>query len=189
MARHVRANATEDVDLFDTTTTGSISLGAGLTGDGLINIGNASAGAITIRGSNYTGYSDWTPDLKFGGGSVTHTTQFGKYQRRGRIVYYYFKIGYSDLDSNTGVATITGLPITSVSDTDVTSSCFIYNSTAFKLNQTANAKVYGFVDYSSTTIELKNQVEGSTAGSVAALDDTVMGTSGSIYGQGWYWAT
>ncbi len=55
---------------------------------------------------------NWTPTLRFGGGStdMTYTTQQGRYTKVGRTVTIRFEITLSNKGSSTGEADITGLP-------------------------------------------------------------------------------
>jgi hypothetical protein len=57
----------------------------------------------------------WTPQLKFGGNSVsmTYSVQSGSYTKIGRLVYATCRITLSNKGTSTGSASITGLPFTS----------------------------------------------------------------------------
>lgn len=54
----------------------------------------------------------WTPTLEFGGGStgITYSIQVGTYQLVGNLLYTQFRILLTSKGSDTGIATISGLP-------------------------------------------------------------------------------
>ena len=96
------------------TLTGNATASGTLTSTGLIT---ASAGvAIGGTGSENTldDYEEgnWTPVLKFGGGTtgITYNTQIGRYTKVGRQVFINATVFLSSKGSSTGVAQITGLP-------------------------------------------------------------------------------
>lgn len=78
--------------------------------------------SITFDGTNNLGnYSTttWTPDLQFGGAKtgITYSTQTGTYYRIGNVIYYRCIIVLTSKGSDTGAATIEGLPVTVASTT------------------------------------------------------------------------
>jgi hypothetical protein len=88
--------------------------------DGNLVIGTSGKG-IDFSATPGTGTSElladyeegnWTPTLRFGGGStdMTYTTQQGRYTKVGRTVTIRFEITLSNKGSSTGEADITGLP-------------------------------------------------------------------------------
>ena len=77
-----------------------------------------TTGGLAIGGTGAVNTLDdyeegnWTPVLKFGGGTtgITYNTQIGRYTKVGRQVFINATIYLSSKGSSTGVAQITGLP-------------------------------------------------------------------------------
>lgn len=68
----------------------------------------------------YTPSTAFTPVLVFGAGTnhdEVYTVQTGSYMRMGGIVFFTCKITVSSIGTDTGVATVTGLPIAAASET------------------------------------------------------------------------
>ena len=98
---------------------------------------NASHYVNIVPGTNVTANRTWTitlpdadttftyatgtftPGISFGGGTtgITYASQNGKYTRIGDIVFFAISISLSNKGSSTGIARITGLPITSAATT------------------------------------------------------------------------
>ena len=96
------------------TIAGNLTVSGTSTNTGLIT---ASAGvAVGGTGSENTlddyEEGDWTPVLKFGGGTtgITYNAQIGRYTKVGRQVFINATVFLSSKGSSTGVAQITGLP-------------------------------------------------------------------------------
>jgi hypothetical protein len=71
----------------------------------------------------------WTPVLKFGGETtgIEYSTQEGHYTRIGNIVYIGFRVSLTSKGSETGAATITGLPFTPATLSEYSSACGFAN--------------------------------------------------------------
>lgn len=67
----------------------------------------------------------FTPVLEFGGASVgiTYSTQFGRYQRIGNMLFYSISFDLTSKGSSVGAAVITGLPVASSALNYGTSNC------------------------------------------------------------------
>ena len=190
MARHMRANPTEHVDLFDTTTTGTISLGAGLTSGG-IQIGNVNSGHIEIRGANYNewaGSGSWSPLMKSGGdhNNVVQTVGEGRYAREDSIVFISATVSYSSLILGGAGVTIHNLPFDADPDPDTTHYLHPCNTDCIKLNRTTNTQVYCNVEPDTDYFRIQYQVEGTTSGSSAKVPPANFDSSGTIVVSGWY---
>lgn len=78
-------------------------------------LGVAAATSLTFGGSalsSYVGATNWTPTLVLGGGSVTYTTQFGRYVRIGDFAFCYGRIVVNVATTPSGQLSIGGLPFT-----------------------------------------------------------------------------
>lgn len=87
MSRTFRARPADDVELFDTTTTGDLSLAKISTGD--VFIGNSGGGEVTIRGSSYTGVTPYTIRMEDASGNEP------VYAAGGQKGYYTRNQGYT----------------------------------------------------------------------------------------------
>jgi hypothetical protein len=79
-------------------------------------------------GSNLLNYYEtgtWTPVLRFGGETtgIEYSTQQGNYTRIGNIVFIGFIVSLQSKGSETGAATITGLPFTPSTLSEYSSAC------------------------------------------------------------------
>ncbi len=101
--------------------TGTVNF-VGSTSPTLITpiLGAATATSINFGGSalsNYVSETSWTPVFTFatpGDLSVSYATQFGTYTRIGSLVFYSFVVSCTPtFTTASGLAQITGLPITS----------------------------------------------------------------------------
>ena len=94
--------------------TGNSTVGGTLGVTGLItaSAGMAVGGTGAVNTLDDYEEGNWTPVLKFGGGTtgITYNTQIGRYTKIGRLVQVNITIYLSSKGSSTGVATITGLP-------------------------------------------------------------------------------
>ena len=186
MARHMRANATEDVDILDTTTTGTIGLGEGLT-SGDINIGNSSGGDVTISGLNYINYHVWTPDFRVNDVSVPNQVNVAYYQVDDGICQFYAKISYSGYTSpGTGEVEGHDIPWPSVTNGHYTGTFAIHEATCLKHTQTDNFAIHCTIGPNKEFIKLRVQREGSTYGATGAVLADSLETSGSLTIMGEY---
>jgi hypothetical protein len=96
------------------TTTGNAGLGTVLKKEGITFPATQVASADANTLDDYE-EGTWTPQLKFGGNSVsmTYSVQAGSYTKIGRLVYATCRITLSNKGSSTGSAQIVGLPFTS----------------------------------------------------------------------------
>ena len=94
--------------------TGNSTVGGTLGVTGLItaSAGMAVGGTGAVNTLDDYEEGNWTPVLKFGGGTtgITYNTQIGRYTKIGRQVFINATIYLSSKGSSTGVAQITGLP-------------------------------------------------------------------------------
>ncbi len=107
------------VDAITCTNAASISglltaaAGVSVTAGGILFPDTADDQADANNLDDYE-EGNWTPvvALATGGGTVTYSTQVGRYTKIGRVVYINLQIVMSSLDGNSGAVTITGLPFT-----------------------------------------------------------------------------
>lgn len=73
-----------------------------------------TTGVDTWAEDQYVPNSTFTPTLEFGGGStgITYSSQEGQYQRIGNMVFIRIQLVLTSKGTDTGSATITGLPYT-----------------------------------------------------------------------------
>ena len=106
-ASRLRAELNGDVNVL----TGNLVIGTAGKG---IDFSATTEGSGTMTSELLADYEEgnWTPTLRFGGGStdMTYTTQQGRYTKVGRTVTIRFEITLSNKGSSTGEADITGLP-------------------------------------------------------------------------------
>lgn len=107
---------------------------------------NASANANTL--DDYT-EGTFVPVLAFGGASVgiTYGTQLGKYTKIGNVVHYVIAITLTAVGSSTGVASISGLPVTAATGADYACSMLVSS-----MNAAVTTTVQAQVGNNSTTI-------------------------------------
>lgn len=107
----------------------------------------------------------FTPAMTFGGSAsgITYDTQFGRYTKIGREVFFYIFLDLSNNGSGTGAAVVTGLPFTSA--LGVGGGCTMMNWSNF--SGVVGTPV-GLVDVNATTISLNM----SGAAASAAMTDT-----------------
>ena len=161
----------------------------GTEADNVINLGDSGArwknfylgGSIYLGGTSSANalddYEEGTFDfgVYFGGGStgVTYNARQGKYTKIGNMVTVTGQITLSSKGTDTGIATITGLPFTIASGADAYSGVSIgfINNISFADQMVA----YGIV--TSTNIQLS---ETTNAGTHSLLDDTNFANNSSI---------
>lgn len=156
-----------------------------------LGTGTGTLAASTLTGSStYTGMisfdggansldyyesSTWTPGLEFGGGTtgITYTTQAGTYTRIGKLVHAQCNILLSSKGSDTGAATITGLPFTS-------SGVSVGTATWGSLDlDVAGGYYYVSANLASAAQVLTLQENGDNV-AIAALTDADFGNTSSI---------
>ncbi len=114
--------------------------------------------------STYTAPTAWTPVLAFGGLStgITYTSQSGSYMQIGGLKYLYILIVLSSKGSATGIATVTGSPlsVTSVSPMPIRANALTYT---------------GYLQCFMATSTMN--LEAVSAGVTSALTDTAFSNS------------
>jgi hypothetical protein len=147
---------------------------AALVNTGLTDISGASAGQIKFPATQNPSAdantlddykeSSWTPAVTFGGGStgITYGTQVGFATKIGRIVLVSAELVFTNKGSSTGVALITGLPVTNIAST-TPCSVQINNFAAGTITT-----VQATVSTSATNISLSRYAAGANT----ALADT-----------------
>lgn len=143
-----------------------------------------SNGAILTSDLTYASGS-WTPVLTFataGDLSVAYTTQFGRYIRIGDQVTAWFVIVTSSFTHTTasGNCQVTGVPITSVSDTNSGARSTLQWAGITKANYT---DICATLNVGSTTLAFAASGSGQSAANITATDMPTGGTvtfAGSI---------
>ena len=140
-------------------------------------------GGTTGTLSSHVSSTSWTPALLFGGAAVgmTFTTQIGRYARVGNLVTFEATLVLSAKGSSTGLATITGLPISTVSATGlvVPFPVILYSGSTI----TAGNQVYATMTSNSATINLYNH---APTAAVAGLTDANFGATTTLFVSGSY---
>lgn len=157
---------------------------SGLIVTGLLDLNTASSGQIKFpstqnASSNANTLDDyeegtWTPVLKFGAGTtgITYSVQNGYYRKIGGFVSCRAFISLTSKGSSTGTATLTGLPFTSINQTNGTAPA----STWFQ-NITYTGSLYAYVPQNDTVINIQQMTE---AGTLTNKDDTSFSNTSGI---------
>jgi len=129
-------------------SNGAVTMAQGLTltdGDLAVADGHGISFALTGDGGVSTpselfdDYEEgtWTPVLKFGGSStgIAQASTTGRYTKVGRMVYASFNILLSDKGSQTGAATISGLPFAHFVNNNLAANRLIFESNGASANQ------------------------------------------------------
>jgi len=124
----VQSGATKQVSVANLTagrtqTSNGIVQGSAATGYNFT--ANTPAAGMTSQLLNWYEEGTWTPAVS-GFGTVSYTTQNGKYTRTGNLVHITGKVSFSGA-SGTSAVSITGLPYASADPNDAyqRASCFI----------------------------------------------------------------
>jgi len=98
---------TSSTGAFQQATTGFSTSGFVLTSTGSSSLPTWQAGVTSTTGT-------FTPAIAFGGSStgITYSVQYGEYTQIGNVVYFSISVVLSSKGSQTGNATLTGLPVT-----------------------------------------------------------------------------
>ncbi len=169
-------------------TNGQV-LVAATTADPAFATLSSTAGSITYTTGantlnldivNYVGVTSWTPALTFGGGNtgITYTAQTGKYVRIGPIVFIAMILQLSNKGSSTGVARITGLPVTSGG----TGSLIAIPASGIGVLTFTGIPFFS-VDASATTMQILLTASG---GGVTSISDTNFANNTSFQMTGFY---
>jgi hypothetical protein len=172
------------------TTAGSCNLTLpttnGTAGQALLSDGGAGTGytfgSVATQGAQTT----WTPGIAFGGGTtgITYTTQTGQYSQVGNVVYFQCNIVLSNKGSSTGVATITGLPVTtSASSSDNAVSINNFGNITLSVTNTLMSAEFSAA---GTTLSLQ---QTNIAGTISSLSDTNFSNTSQIKFSGFYFTT
>lgn len=200
------ANGGTGVNTFANTsaliTTGTSSTGAVqniasvATGQVLTSAGTStipawsatpSVTSITLSGgsalSAYT-TGTFTPAIAFGGSStgVTYTTQLGKYWKIGAVVYINIVITLSSKGSQTGSATITGLPFTIANDSMINLATTEAGVGTFPTGTTALV-----TEFAANTTTMNCAAYG--ASNLAAVTNTTFTNTSVWRVSGFYWTS
>jgi len=151
---------------------------------GIAGVTVANTALVTIdtstgqMGSTSYAQGTWTPGISFGGGitGITYTTQSGTYTRIGNTVVVGFQVQLSNKGSSTGVARITGLPITSGANALNFGSILIAGSFT---NTVLYTSLGVQVDTSTTTLQT---VQYGSGQSVINASDTNFGNTTYLTG-------
>jgi hypothetical protein len=143
-----------------------------------------SNGFVSLSSAFYT-TGNFTPSLTFGGSStgITYsTTPSGTYTKIGNIVMFSLGLTLTSKGSATGVASITGLPITSGVGNNV-----LMNATEITL-PSQTFQILGEISSTSTTVVLVCS-SGTSPGTSAQMDNTFFLNNTSMQLEGFYYAT
>lgn len=160
--------------IVSTDATNAIT-GAGTINYGWIDFQNSKLISTSTQTQSNAG--TFTPVLNFGGGTtgITYSQQVGKYQRIGNLLFYNIEIILSSKGSSTGSATITGMPIAGVGNTE---QSFV------TVGVTLDAgNIYPYYQSGGTTLTL---YENGLTGGQTVLTDTNFANTSQIWINGFY---
>lgn len=167
------------VTLGSTNTTSTTTVQAGASGTLSLNF---------PAESNLTHYKEatFTPVLNFGGATtgIAYTTQLGEYTKIGNVVFINITIVLSSKGSATGVATITGLPFSSV---NTTGQIVSFNTIIPGLTVSTRTQTYSTLDAGTSTLALT--AINIPTGALAQLADTTFAATSKIFIAGFYFTT
>ncbi len=133
--------------------------------------------------NNYLNAGTWTPALKYGATTATHTAQAGFYWRVGAVVFYCGRVTVSNKNSGSGTATLTGFPITSASTTNMRWGCQFTNYTGAALIATKGGTIYGDMAANATVLTMSYTT--SSGGTAVCIDSDINASSDFLF-NGWY---
>ena len=125
----------------------------------------------------------WTPELWFGSSNsdITYSMRTGRYTRIGNIVYFTFRLDLTSKGSASGVASITGLPFTSMSGNEHAAFAI---GMLNPINMPSNAFwVHGIILNSSNQILIR--ASGDLEGSIS-LNASNFSDNTAIRAEGFY---
>lgn len=132
-----------------------------------------SSGGSTL--SSYVAPTSWTPTLRGSGtaGTPTYTTQVGRYQRIGGVIYFMCKVVWTAISgSPTGNLIITGLPVTSVNTTGVDCALSVLYVNIDFQSTNLDTQLMAQVPQNSTTIEFYSSKDDAAATPILASTAT-----------------
>ena len=154
---------------------------------------SASMSFISVGAmSGYAGSSSlplisgaWTPAFAFGGGTtgITYTTRTGTWTRIGKMVHITGLLQLSNKGSSTGSATITGLPFTSITSTNIL--WVLGHRTDLVDHNVAGGYYYPIYTIGSNAASI-SIFEGGDNVATAAITDADFSNTTLIFLQGWY---
>ena len=122
--------------------------------------------------SGVTTYGVWTPTLtgSGGGSGQAYSLQKGVWARRGRVVHIWGRLALTAKGTITGAVLVTGLPVASVSDTDILAGA----SFGHFENFSGVAAIYGTLVVSQINLQY---TAGSGTGSTGMLTAQITNTT------------
>jgi len=161
---------------YDTAGTGNLFYVNGTLINDVSGDLSSSTVPLLTKGS-------FTPTLAFGGGStgITYGTQIGQYTSMGNIIYFFCRLAITNKGSDTGNATIGGLPVANGSNEALYGSVVGTNMTF-----SGNGQVIGFTGSGESLIRLIYPVSTTTNGT---YDDTAFSNTTDITINGFYFTT
>lgn len=140
---------------------------------------SGSGSTLNFNVANWVAPTSFTPGFAFGGGvtGITYSVQVGQYTRIGKTVFFAIQIALTSKGSSTGVATVTGLPITTANVMPNNTPAMFYQTVTY----TGNPACY--IDTNATTIELGAI---ASAGTFTALTNAAFTNTSQISISGFY---
>jgi hypothetical protein len=145
---------------------------------------NSAAGAWIIQNPSFK-VGSFTPGVAFNAltTGITYGSRTGQYYRIGRLVFFSLNIALSSNGSATGAWTVTGLPFTADSATNVPVSVWLS-----AVNFNVDSETYAFVTAGGTTIQFWERFADASPDTTAAMTDTWTTDGTTIYVSGCYLA-
>lgn len=180
------ANTATPRTLTGTSNQITVTNGDGVSGNPTVSLPaaiytNISFDSGTTTLNNYS-TGTFTPVLAFGGGStgITYATQQAKYWRVGNVIHFNINITLTAKGTDTGDATITGLPVAAASDSQT-----IQVASRVKLNTypTGTTYVMGEINAGGTSIS----IAAAGAANLSAVTDAEFANDSQINLTGFYW--
>jgi hypothetical protein len=158
----------------------SILTDSDISANALVSVTNETTGTAGANVHTYKDNGTWTPGITFGGGvtGITYGTQTGAYTKIGKLVFVSWDIVLTSKGTDTGGATISGLPFTS--STLVNQAATI----GYQQNMATTVTIYGRVESSNTAISLGTP----SSTTMQNVVDTDFGNSTRISGSAVYTA-
>ena len=138
------------------------------------------SGTSNFTAVTYVPITSFTPVLNCGGSptGITYSTQSGYYQQIGNVVYFGIELILSSKGSESGSATITGLPVAAAS-LDTEGTALVQNVTLTPTNLYS----YYQISNATTTVLL---YQNTIAGVQSALADTNFANNSEVFITGLY---
>jgi hypothetical protein len=143
------------------------------------NIGNSDLNSL-----DWFEQGDWYPTLTFGGNStgITYSSNFGRYQRIGRVVTASANIALTNKGTATGIARINDLPFVAGTTTDVPGSLLLISGftgissggTALQIDENATTAILRIYQGGSGVISITDTNMTNTSQFTVALTYSVL---------------